>query len=73
MNKEPNIISFLIGFILGAILMIFFMSDYFHKILIEHKVAYYDISTGKFTLADKTNSFYFIKVRGCVKTNSEQK
>mgnify|MGYP001566158373 FL=1 len=69
MNKESGIIPFLIGFILGAILMIFFMSDYFHKILIEHKVAYYDISTGKFTLADKTNSFYFIKVRDCVKTN----
>lgn len=58
--------------IIGAILFIQKNTRYYRKILIEHKVAYYDISTGKFTLADKTNSFYFIKVWDCIKTNDGQ-
>ena len=69
-EKGPNwlIVGLLCGMLIGATILYIQMS-YYRQILIEHKVAYYDISTGKFTLADKTNSFYFIKVRDCVKTN----
>ena len=72
-NRSLNLllIGLLCGMIIGAILSIKTNNRYYRKILIEYKVVYYDILTGKFTLADKTNSFYFIKVRDCVKTNNK--
>ena len=74
-NQTPNwlIIGLLCGMVVGGIFGIQISERQHRKILIEHKIGYYDISTGKFTIADKTNSFYFIKIRDCVKTNNGQK
>ena len=63
-NQTLNLllIGVLCGMVTGAIISIKTSNRYYRKILIEHKVAYYDILTGKFTIVDKTNNFYFIKV-----------
>ena len=72
--KDDLFFSFLGGLIIGAIFSCIVVNeinnDFYRKKLIEYSCAFYDPTTGAFTYANKTNNYYFIKIRECVKSNN---